>query len=182
MSVIEQPVTIPAGSWAADPTHSSVEFEIKHLGLATIRGRAGAIAASLDTTGPEPVISGTIEAARLTTFDQTRDEHLSSPDFFDAGRYPEIAFRSTGFSLDDSHGRVQGELTIKGVTRPVDLDAQVTGVAEDPWGNTRIGIDLDTVIDRTDFGVAWNAPLPGGGFLLSDDVRLLASFSFVKEA
>jgi polyisoprenoid-binding protein YceI len=181
MSVLEQQTAIPAGLYAADPTHSSVEFSIRHMGLATVRGRAAEFSASLDTRGDTPVLEGTIETARITTHDEQRDGHLGSPEFFDAERHPQISFRSTALDLDGDQGTLTGELTIKGTTRPVQLAVSFTGAGEDPWGNQRVGIDLDGVIDRREFGIDWNAPLPGGGLLLDDRVRLTASFSLVKQ-
>jgi polyisoprenoid-binding protein YceI len=181
MSVLEQQTAIPAGVYAADPSHSSVEFSIRHMGLATVRGRAAEFSATLDASGEKPLLEGTIEAARITTHDEQRDGHLGSPDFFDAERHPRISFRSTALDLDGEHGTLTGELTIKGITRPIQLDVVLTGAGEDPWGNQRVGIDLDGVIDRRQFGIDWNAPLPGGGLLLDDRVRLTASFSLVKQ-
>jgi polyisoprenoid-binding protein YceI len=181
MSVVEQQTAIPAGLYTADPTHSSVEFSIRHMGLATVRGRAAEFSASLDARGETPVLEGTIETARITTHDEQRDGHLGSPEFFDAERHPRMSFRSTALDLDGDHGTLTGELTIKGTTRPVRLDVVLTGAGEDPWGNQRVGIDLDGVIDRREFGIDWNAPLPGGGLLLDDRVRLTASFSLVKQ-
>ncbi len=172
---------IPTGTWSIDPAHSTVEFQIKHLGLATVTGRAPVVAGTIEG-GPEPSIEGTIEVSSITTFDETRDGHLQSPDFFDADRYPELRFVSTGVEIQDDALVVQGDLTIKGVTRPVELRGAFVGAGVDPWGNERIGIDLAGTIDRNEFGVSWNAPLPGGGFLLPDEVKLAASFSAVKAA
>jgi polyisoprenoid-binding protein YceI len=182
MSVVEQQTVIPAGAYAADPTHSSVEFSIRHMGLASVRGRATDFSATLDASGETtPVLEGTIETAGITTHDEQRDGHLGSPDFFDAERHPRISFRSTALELEGDRGTLTGELTIKGTSKPVQLAVVVTGAGEDPWGNQRVGIDLDGVIDRREFGIDWNAPLPGGGLLLDDDVRLTASFSLVKQ-
>jgi polyisoprenoid-binding protein YceI len=181
VSVLEQQTAIPAGIYTADPTHSSVEFSIRHMGLATIRGRASDFAASLDARGDTPLLEGTIETASITTHDEQRDGHLGSPEFFDAQRHPRISFRSTGLELDGDHGTLSGELTVKGTSKPVQLGVVVTGAGEDPWGNQRVGLDLDGVIDRREFGIDWNAPLPGGGLLLDDRVRLTASFSLVRQ-
>jgi len=181
MSILtETPATvIPAGTWSVDPAHSSVEFQIKHLGLVTVRGRAPVVEATI-TGGDEPSIEGTVDATALTTFDETRDGHLQSPDFFDTARHPQLRFESTAVTLEDDALTVEGNLTIKGVTRPVVLQGEVIGTGVDPWGGDRLGIELTSTIDRTEFGVSWNAPLPGGGFLLPDDVKLTASFSAVK--
>jgi polyisoprenoid-binding protein YceI len=183
MSVIEQTAVVPAGTYAADPSHSSVEFAIRHMGLATVRGRAASVTATLDATGAAPVVQGTVDATSLTTYDEQRDGHLASPEFFDTARFPSIEFRSTDVSVEsDGAAQVTGNLTIKGVTKPVELTGRVTGHGQDPWGNERVGLDLEATLDRTEFGILWNAPLPGGGLLLADDVRLTASLSFVKQA
>lgn len=182
MSVLERTTVIPQGSYAADPAHSSVEFGVRHMGLATIRGRASAVAATLDATGGTPVLEGTIDAASLTTYDEQRDGHLASPDFFDSARFPTITFHSSEFDPQaDGSFRLAGELTMKGVTKPVELHATVTGSGQDPWGNERIGLDISGILRRSEYGVSWNAPLPGGGLLLDDRVQLEASFSFVKQ-
>jgi polyisoprenoid-binding protein YceI len=176
----ESPVdVIPGGTWEIDPAHSSVEFEIRHLGLATVRGRAPVVSGSI--VGSElPSIRGTVDASSITTFDENRDAHLQSPDFFDTARHPELEFESSGVRLDGDELVVDGNLTIKGVTEPVALRGVVVGTGVDPWGNERIGIDLATTIDRTRWGLTWNAPVPGGDFLLPDEVTLTVSFSAVK--
>ncbi len=178
MSAIEtREIAIPAGTWRIDPAHSRVEFSIRHMGIASIRGSfaeyEGVIAG-----GDEPRVSGAIRVASVDTRDEARDGHLQSPDFFDAERYPQMTFASTRFA----EGKVIGELTIRGVTREVELDARVTGAGTDPWGNERLGLELEGEIDRHDFGVSWNTALPTGGLLLGDTVRLAAGFSAVKEA
>jgi polyisoprenoid-binding protein YceI len=170
-------VAIPAGTWKVDPAHSRVEFSIRHMGIASIRGSFADFDGTIDG-GDEPRISGAIRVASVDTRDEARDGHLQSPDFFDAGRHPEITFASSRFE----DGKVVGDLTIRGVTREVELDARVTGAGTDPWGNERLGLELEGEIDRHDFGVSWNTPLPTGGLLLGDTVRLTAGFSAVKEA
>ena len=170
---------IPAGTWSIDPAHSTVEFHIKHLGLATVKGRAPVVSGAIEG-GDEPSIQGTVSVASITTFDENRDGHLRSPEFFDVGRYPELTFVSTEIEFRENDLEVAGELTIKGITRPVTLSGTFAGSGVDPWGSERIGIEVETTVDRTDWGLAWNAPLPGGGFLLPDNVRLAAAFSAVK--
>jgi polyisoprenoid-binding protein YceI len=181
MSILAEPsvTTIPAGTWSIDPSHSTVEFKIKHLGLATVKGRAPVVSGTI-VGGERPSIAGTVDVTSITTFDGTRDEHLRSPEFFDAERHPELSFESTEVSQEGAELVVLGLLTIKGVSKPVTLRGVLVGTETDPWGNERIGIDLETTIDRGDWGLTWNAPLPGGGFLLPDDVTLTASFSAVK--
>jgi len=183
MSILaENPAAVvPAGTWEIDPAHSSVEFEIRHLGLATVRGRAPVVSGTI-TGGETPSIRGTVDVTSITTFDETRDGHLQSPDFFDTARYPELNFESSSVDVAGDTLVVEGDLTIKDVTRSVTLRGELVGTGADPWGNERVGLDLETLIDRTQWGLAWNAPVPGGGFLLPDGVKLTASFSAVKKA
>lgn len=170
---------IPEGTWTIDPAHSTVEFAVRHLGLATVKGRATKVSGTI-TGGAEPAIEGVVEASSLTTFDETRDGHLQSPDFLDAGRFPTLRFHSTRVEAKGDALVVAGELTIRGVTRPVVLEGRFSGRGSDPFGNERIGIELQGTIDRTAFGVSWNAPVPGGGFLLPDEIPVWASFSAVR--
>jgi polyisoprenoid-binding protein YceI len=173
--VVEQ--IVPAGAWNADPIHSEVAFSIRHLKITTIRGSFPIFAATL-TGGATPTLEGTIDVASVTTRDENRDAHLTAPDFFDAERHPQARFKATLVEPT----RVVGELTLKGVTRQIELEATFTGPETDPWGNERVGVELTGEIDRTEFGVSWNTALPGGGFLLDDTVALRATFSFVKGA
>ena len=178
MSTVEiAPTTIPVGSYTVDPAHSSFEFGVRHMMISTVRGRFLDFKATLEG-GEQPRIKGSIETASAVTDDEARDGHLKSPDFFDVERYPQATFSGTLVAPD----RVEGELTLKGVSRPVTLSAKVNGPDQDPWGNERVGIDLEGEINRQEHGVTWNAPLPGGGALLDDTVKLTASLSFVKEA
>jgi polyisoprenoid-binding protein YceI len=178
MSALETlDLAIPAGMWTIDPSHSRVEFSIRHMGIASIRGSFADFDGVING-GEAPRISGAIRVASVDTRDEARDGHLQSPDFFDAERHPEITFAATRIEP----GKVVGDLTIRGVTREVELDARVTGAGTDPWGNERLGLELEGEIDRHDFGVSWNTPLPTGGLLLGDTVRLTAGFSAVKEA
>lgn len=178
-TLAEHTTAVPAGTWSIDPSHSSVEFQVKHLGIATVKGRAPVVHGTIEG-GVSPSIEGTVDVASFTTFDDTRDGHLQSPDFFDGERYPELRFESTEIDARDEELLVTGDLTIKGVTRPVELRGSFAGSGVDPWGNERIGLDLEGTIDRSEWGVSWNAPIPGGGFLLPETVKLAASFSAVK--
>ena len=175
----EQVVGIPTGAWAIDPVWSALEFDVRKLGLVTIRGRVPGFTGTI-TGGERPAIAGTVDATSITTFDETRDGHLQSPDFFDTQRYPELRFESTSIESDGEELVVHGDLTIKGTTKPVELRGTYAGSDNDPWGNERIGLELSGAVDRTDFGLDWNAPLPGGGFLLPDEVVLRATFAAVR--
>jgi polyisoprenoid-binding protein YceI len=173
--------TIPAGTWAVDPVWSSLEFEVRKLGLVTIKGRVPGFAGTI-TGGEIPAIEGTAEAASVTTFDETRDTHLQSPEFFDSARYPQLRFASTSVAAEGDRLVVDGELTIKDITKPVQLEGRYVGAGTDPWGNDRIAVELEGTVDRTDFKLEWNAPLPGGGFLLPNEVGLRATFAAVRAA
>jgi polyisoprenoid-binding protein YceI len=180
--IAEQAETaIPAGTWRIDPVWSALEFEVKKLGIAAIKGRALGFEGSI-VGGPRPSIEGTADAASLTTFDETRDGHLRSPDFFDTERYPEITFTSTSVEDRDGELVVHGDLAIKNETRPIELRGSLVGTGVDPMGNDRIAVELGGTIDRTDFGLDWNAPLPGGGLMLPNEVRLDLTFAAVRAA
>ena len=183
MSILtESPVAvIPAGTWSIDPSWSALEFDVRKLGLVTVKGRVPGFSGVI-TGGETPSVVGTVDATSITTFEADRDAHLQSPDFFDAQRYPELRFVSTSVETSDDEIVVHGDLTIKDVTRPVELRGTLSGPESDPWGNERIGLELSTTIDRTAFGLEWNAPLPGGGFLLPNDVALKAYFAATRTA
>jgi polyisoprenoid-binding protein YceI len=168
-------VRVIDGTWNADPSHSTVEFAVKHMGFSTVRGRFLDFDATLKG-GDEPALSGAIRVASVSTHDEARDNHIKAPDFFDAERYPEATVVTTSIGED----RLVADVTLKGVTRPVEFSYRLSEPATDPWGNERVGLDLEAQIDRTEFGVNWNAPLPGGGFLVDNTVSLIASFSLVK--
>jgi polyisoprenoid-binding protein YceI len=170
---------IPSGTWSIDPVWSALEFEVKKLGLVTVKGRVPGFSGTIEG-GETPSISGTVDVSSITTFDETRDGHIQSPDFFDTERYPELRFESTAVETRGDELIVEGALTIKDVTRPVALTGSFVGAGADPYGNDRIGIELAGTVNRTEFGLNWNAPLPGGGFLLPNEVVLKASLAAVK--
>ena len=176
MSALE--TVLPTGTWTVDPSHTTVEFAVKHMGLATIKGRAAGVEGAL----VDGRLEGEVDAESITTHDPDRDAHLASPDFFDAERHPRLRLVTTEVEQDGDELVARTDLTIKGVTRPVELRGRITGEGVDPWGKQRVGIDLEGAIDRSEFGLTWNAPLPGGGFLLDDDVRVALSISAVKAA
>jgi polyisoprenoid-binding protein YceI len=172
---------IPAGTYSIDPSHSSVEFAVRHMGIATVRGQATQFEGTIDATGETPALEGTVQVASITTQDEQRDQHLGSPDFFDVQRFPQISFRASGIEISgDGSVRMPGEITIKGVTKDIELNGTFAGVGTDPWGNERIGLDVSTTVDRRDFGLTWNQPLPTGGLLVSNEVKLELSASAVK--
>ncbi len=159
----------PAGSWSADPVHSNVSFEVAYAGVNTFRGSFREFTATL----ADGRLEGSAKVASVDVKDEQLNGHLQTPDFFDAERFPEITFRA-----DDLE---QGELTIKGVTRPVALTATVSEPNVDPFGRERLGLRLEATIDRNAFGVSWNAPNQGGGNYLGDDVTLIAELALVRQ-
>jgi polyisoprenoid-binding protein YceI len=172
----------PAGTWNLDPVHSRVDFEVSYL-AGTFKGELREIGARLTVGGEHASLEGTAEVASVDVKDENLTAHLQSPDFFDAERHPELRFTAQDIRLDgDGKVSVDGELTIKGVTKPVAITGTVTAPIADPYGNDRIGLSLTTKIDRTDFGVDWNNPLPSGEPALANDVTILAELQFVKPA
>ncbi|HSK14541.1 MAG TPA: YceI family protein [Gaiellaceae bacterium] len=169
----------PAGTWTLDPVHSTVGFEVRYL-AGTFKGQFRNVEATL-AAGPEAVsLEGAAKVASVDVKDENLAAHLQSPDFFDAERFPELRFAAREISLDGNSVSVRGEITIKGVTRPVTVAGNASAPIADPYGNERIGLALSTTVDRTDFGVSWNAPLPNGEPALTDDVTILAELAFVK--
>ena len=178
-----QTLTIaPAGAWSLDRVHSSVGFEVAYL-AGTFKGEFHDVAAGLTVEGDLASLEGSAKVASVDVKDENLAAHLQTPDFFDAERYPELRFTAEDISLDgNGNVSVAGELTIKGVTKPVVVTGTVTAPIADAWGNDRIGLNLSAAVDRTDFGVSWNNPLPSGEPSLANDVTILADLQFVKAA
>ena len=180
MSTAETQTGQLVGTWALDPVHSNVGFEVNYL-VGTFRGQFRDIDGSL-TIGEDgrATLEGRARVASVDVKDEMLAGHLQTPDFFDAERYPEISFRAEG--LDFTPGEVggQGEITIRGVTKPVELTGTVTPPAPDAYGKTRVGAVLSATVDRTDFGVSWNTPLPTGDLALANDVTINAELYFTK--
>lgn len=177
MSVIE--TIAPVGIWHADPVHSSVSFEITYTGVNAFRGSFREFSATLDGES----LSGSAKVASVDVKDEQLNGHLQSPDFFDAQRHPEIAFTATELRrLEGGRVEAKGELTIKGVTQPIELAGAVADAPQtDPFGRERLGLHLEGTIDRTRFGVSWNAPNQSGGDYLGNDVTLIAELSLVRQ-
>jgi polyisoprenoid-binding protein YceI len=169
MSTITPTKTTPAGSWSADPVHSHVSFEIAYAGTNTFRGGFREYSVTLK----DGVLEGSAQVASVDAKDEQLNGHLLTPDFFDAERFPEISFRTS----DLEHG----ELTIKGVTRPVAISSTVSEPNVDPFGRERVGITLEATVDRNAFGVSWNAPNQGGGNYLGDNVTIKADLALVRQ-
>jgi polyisoprenoid-binding protein YceI len=181
-STATQPVA--AGNWTIDPVHSHVGFSVKHMVVATFRGRfeqyEGKLTAGADGT---PVLQGKVQTDSIVVKDENLAGHLKSPDFFDTADYPEISFTSTRVDVAEGGSlEVEGDLTIKGNTHRVTARGTLNGPHTDIAGNEKLGVELDAVIDRREFGLEWNAPLPKGGFALENDVTLEVALELVKEA
>jgi polyisoprenoid-binding protein YceI len=170
-------ISIPgyvAGTWDIDTSHSDVSFTIRHMMVSKVRGRFGAFTGEI-VTGENLADSSvvtTIDATSIDTNNEQRDGHIRSADFFDVENHPQWTFRSTGLRVDDGDLALDGELTIKGVTRPVTLALEVNGFGPDAWGGTRAGFSASTTIDRNDFGVDIKLPLDGGGVVVGDKVQI----------
>ncbi len=163
-----------AGTWQIDPGHTEVGFVGRHFGLTKIRGRFTGVAGSV-TIGHDPAESSvevTIDMRSVVSGDQSRDDHLRSGDFFDVDRHPSATYRSTSVSVEGTTGMIDGELTIKSVTRPVSLRVDYLGHATDPWGNERVVFSATSRINREDWGLTWNMPLGTGGLLVSKEIAL----------
>jgi polyisoprenoid-binding protein YceI len=177
------PDRIPTGTYSIDPSHSSVGFEVRHMGIATVRGAFRRFQGTIDATGDAPVLEGTVEVASIDTGEEQRDGHLQAPDFFDVERHPEIKFHTTAIdTAGDGQIELAGKISIKGIERPITLTGTVADGGTDPWGNDRVGFEVEGVIDRREFDLSWNQTLPNGNLLVANEVKLLVSVSAVKEA
>jgi polyisoprenoid-binding protein YceI len=170
---------LPAATWSIDAVHSTIGFSIKYL-VSKFRTEFERYDATLDTTGETPRLTGTVDPKSIRVKDENFHAHLQSPEFFDSERYPELRFESTGFRAEGDQVVVDGELTIKGQTVPVEGRGTLTAVETDPFGNDRVGVQLEAVVDRKAFGLTWNAPLPKGGVALADETKLVIDLYFVK--
>lgn len=177
--------TVPvAGTWAVDPAHSSFEFVARHM-MAKVRGRFTGFTADIEIAEEPEQSSARIEldVDSVATRDDRRDGHLRSADFFDVEKYPKITFQSTGVRPgdEDNRWRLDGELTILDVTRPISFDLEFHGATQDPWGGQRAAFSAAADVNREDWGLSWNAPLETGGFLLSKNVRLEVDVELMKQ-
>jgi polyisoprenoid-binding protein YceI len=171
---------IPAGTYTADPVHSTAGFAVKHM-LATFRGSFATINATVTAEEDGTArLTGTVPVASVAVKDENLQAHLQSPEFFDAEQYPEIRFDSVELDVDGPIATLTGDLTIKGNTERITAEGSVVGPIEDPFGNTKLGLQFETVVDRTKFGLNWNAPLPKGGFMLANDVTLSVDLELLK--
>ncbi|MEK9738070.1 MAG: YceI family protein [Candidatus Nanopelagicales bacterium] len=173
------------GTWEFDPSHTNLGFNARHAMVAKVRGGFSDVTGTLVLDGANPAASTatvTIMAASLDTKNADRDAHLKSADFLDVEQFPTITFSSTSAKqISDDEFEVIGDLTIHGVTKPVTVKMELTGVGQDPWGGTRIGFEGKAEISRKDFGMVWNVALEAGGVLVSDTIKLELDVEAVKQ-
>lgn len=178
-------VKVPeAGTYEIDASHSVVEFVVRHLGLSRVRGRFNEFAGTLHIGDDveSSSVQATIQAASIDTRDADRDAHLRGGDFLDVEANPTLEFRSTALRHEAGQWLLDGELTIAGTTRPVTLDVDFEGGAKDPWGNTRVGFEAETKVNREDFGLTWNQALETGGWLVGKEVKLELSVEAIQQS
>ncbi len=178
------PTLIPVGTWRVDPAHSKVGFSVKHMGVATVRGEfnefEGMFEIGEDLASARA--AGTVKTASVYTNQSQRDDHLRSADFFGVDEHPELAFESTGIeAIDDETYRIRGNLTLHGVTREVELAAELGGTDIGPNGEERAGFEITGELSRRDFEMTFNAALGSGNAVVSDKVKLALDIAAVKE-
>lgn len=162
------------GTWKVDHSHSEVRFSVRHLAISRVRGKFENFDATFVTAeNPmETSVEATVEVASINTNDKNRDGHLRTNDFFAAEEFPQFTFKSTGVRRDKGELKVDGDLTLRGVTKPVTFDFELGGFVTDPSGTPKVGFSASTVVKREDFGITWNAPLETGGLLVGSDVTI----------
>jgi polyisoprenoid-binding protein YceI len=180
MTTAQAESTIPTGTWHSDPVHSSVGFSVKHV-VGTFRGTFNEFDAGLTHEAGEPKLSGRAKVESVQVADESLYGHLLSPEFFDAQQHPEIAFESNRISLEDDQVVIDGELTIKGITNPIVARGEISGPAPGPADSERLGLDVETKVDRHDYALDWQMELPGGGKALGDEVTLSVHLELIKE-
>ena len=184
MSTLATPQTTTT-TWNLDPAHSVAEFKVKHMMISNVKGHFTKLSGAMTRDESDPAnsrVEALIEAASIETRDAQRDTHLKSPDFFHAEKFPTLSFKSSRISVvRDGELAVEGDLTIRGITRKVTFSVEgPTPPAKDPWGNTRVAVSATTKINRKDFGLTWNAALETGGILVGDEVTITLDVQFVK--
>ena len=165
---------VQAGTWEIDPSHSSVEFSVRHMMFSKVKGRFPSFRGTI-VIGDDPQdssVEAVVDVASIDTGDENRDAHLRSADFLDAERYPEMSFFSRSVRQEGERYVVAGDLTLHGVTRPVELDLELNGIGTDPYGGTRAGFSATTELSRKEFGLEWNVALETGGVLVGDKVQV----------
>lgn len=180
-SAITSPaVAIPVGTWRSDPIHSYVGFSVRHV-ISTYRGQIPSFDVTVHSDGSSASLEGTAPVGEIVTADPNLTGHLMSPEFFDAERNPEVRFASRQVRVDEGRVEAEGELTLAGVTHPATLHGTLEGPEEDAFGNVRLALALETTIDRREYGMTWQMPLPRGGLTLGNEVRVVAEVELIQE-
>ncbi len=172
-------------NWVLDPSHSELQFKVKHLMISTVTGSFNTFDVKVSTEGDDfsqANISFEGDISSVDTGNQDRDKHLISADFFDAEKYPKLSFQSTEVEKDGSDYLIKGNLTIRDVTKSVKLNAEFGGIATDPWGNVKAGFTLSGKINRTDYGLTYNSVLETGGVMVGEEVKILGEIQLAKQA
>jgi polyisoprenoid-binding protein YceI len=173
-------------TWVIDPSHSEIAFKVKHLMISNVKGHFGEFSGQLVSDGNDfstSEINFQINPASISTGAADRDGHLKSPDFFDVENYKEITFTSGKLSkVSDDEYALSGNLTIKGISKPVKLEVEFGGLMTDPWGNQKAGFSLNGKVNRKDFGLTWNAALEAGGVLVGDEIRISSEVQLLKQS
>ncbi|RAN69473.1 polyisoprenoid-binding protein [Bacillus sp. SRB_336] len=178
------PTELSEGTWMLDLAHSEIGFTVRHAGISKVRGRftEATAEARVGDSLANSTLHAVVKTASFDSGDANRDQHVRSADFFDTEKYPEMKFRATSIEGDGEDYTLTGDLTIRDITKPVELEVEFTGVAVDPFGATRAGFTAETVISRKEFGLTWNAALAAGGLLVSDKVKIELDAALVKQA
>ena len=176
MSTTEQTTGVPTGTWNLDSVHSTIGFAVKHSGVMTFRGTFK----ELDAKLVDGRLEGTVKVASVVVDDPNLAGHLQTPDFFDAEQYPELSFVSKSIQRDGDSVSIDGDLTLRGQTHPVEITGTISGPITDGYGNQRVGLDVETTINRRDYGIDWSMELPTGEPGLADDVVITANLALVQ--
>ncbi|MET3172570.1 UNVERIFIED_ORG: polyisoprenoid-binding protein YceI [Arthrobacter sp. UYCu721] len=178
------PSGLTPGVWTLDMSHSEIGFTVRHAGISKVRGRFtdASAEARVGASLADASLHATVKTASFDSGDANRDGHVKGADFFDVEEYPEMTFRATSVEGDGEDYTLTGDLTIRGITKPVELEVEFTGVAVDPFGATRAGFSAECDISRKEFGLTWNAVLEAGGLLVSDKVKINVEAALVKQS
>ena len=160
------------GTWAIDPSHSEVSFQVRHLMVSKVRGSFTGFSGSIVVGADDASVTVDIDPATINTRDEGRDQHVRSGDFFDVENHPSWTFVSRAVAVSGNELKITGDLTMRGTTKSVVLEGEFLGVNSDPWGNTKAGFEASTTVNRKEFGIEWNAPLETGGVLVGEDVKI----------
>lgn len=170
-------------TWSIDPSHSEVQFKVKHLVISTVTGSFGTYASTVETTGDgfeNAAIHFEADVKTINTGNEQRDGHLQSDDFFNAEAFPKLTFRSTSVTKSGENFKLTGDLTIRDITKQITLDAEFGGVMTDPYGQVKAGFEVTGKINRKEFGLKWSAVTEAGGVVVSDEVRIICNVQYIK--